>query len=389
MTDAAVAKPLIPVLKRRQRSLAYLAGVTGVFVLLAIATLWMRSSETHPVFPVVRMFPGLEAKVDDVASIQIETKAASFNVVRDAKGEWTLPDKSNYPADFNLVRATILGLAELDLVDARTTRSDFHERLGLGLPKSGGSGTLVTLKDGKGEVLASAITGVTVEGASTDNRQAIYVRRANDAQAYVARGNLKVEGLQAQWLSKAFIVLARDRVKTAVIKPLKGRTYTVTRASPKDETFRVVEQLPAGRVMRTEGEANGVGNALLGISFDDVTPASKIDFTGASRAAYMTFDGLTLTLSLVEKDRDFWLTANAISTPVPAAPVAPATPGKPAEPPQLKPDVDGEAKELNKLMAGWAYKVPRYKAILMASPLDDLLRPAGSPEPTRPTAPPR
>jgi hypothetical protein len=388
MTDAAVAKPLIPVLKRRQRSLAYLAGVTGVFVVIALLTLWMRSTESRPAFPVVRMFPGLEAKVDGVASIQIETKDASFNVVRNAEGQWILPDKDGYPADFNHVRSTILGLAELDLVDARTTRSDWHERLGLGLPKTGGSGTLVTLKDGKGEVLASVIAGVTVEGGSTDTRQAIYVRRANDAQAFVARGNFKPEGQKAQWLSKAFIVMARDRIKTAAIKPLKGRAYTVTRATAKDQNFRVVEALPAGRILRTEGEANGVGNALLGISFDDVVPAAKIDFTNAARAAYLTFDGLTLSLSLVEKDRDFWLTANAISNPVPAAPPAPATPGKPAEP-ELKPDVEGEAKEINKLMAGWAYKVPRYKAVLMTAPLEDLTRPAGSPEPTRPTAPPR
>lgn len=383
MTDAATAKPLIPVLMRRQRSLAYLAGVTGVFVVLAIFTLWMRGTESRPVFPVVRMFPGLEAKVDEVASIQIETKSASFNVVRDAKGVWTLPDKSSYPADFNQVRATVLGLAELDLVDARTTRSDWHERLGLSLPKTGGSGTLVTLKNAKGEVLASVIAGVTVEGGSADTREAIYVRRANDAQAYVARGNFKPEGTQTNWLSKAFFVIARDRVKTAVVKPLKGRAYTVTRANPKDETFRVVEALPAGRVLRTEGEANGVGNALVGISFEDVQPASKLDFTTASRAAFMTFDGLTLTLSLIEKDRDFWLTANAISNPMPP----PAAPAKPGEA-QLKPDVDAEAKEINKLMAGWAYKVPRYKAVLMTSPLDDLLRPAGSPEPTRPGAPP-
>lgn len=380
----AAAKPLIPVLKRRQRSLAYLAGATGVFVLLALLTLWMRAGESRPAFPVVRMFPDLAAKVDDVASIQIETKDASFNIVRNAEGVWSVPDKSGYQADLNQVRSTILGIAELDLVDARTTRSDMHERLGLSLPKTGGSGTLITLKDKKGEMLASLIAGVAVEGGGTDTRQAIYVRRANDAQAYVARGNLKPEPQQSQWLSKAFIVMARDRIKTAAIKPLKGRAYTVTRPTSKDQTFRVVEQLPAGRVLRTEGEANGVGNALLGISFDDVQPASKLDFTKAARAAYITFDGLTLSLSLIEtqgeKDRDYWLTVNAVSNPVPAP--APS-PGKAAEP-QLKPDVDGEAKEINKLMAGWAYKVPRYKAVLMTAPLEDLTRPAGSPEPTRP-----
>lgn len=382
MTDAAAAKPLIPVLKRRQRSLSYLAGVTALFVVLATFTVYMRSADNRPAFPIVRMFPALEAKVDDVRTITIETKNASFNVVRNAQGEWTLPDKFGYRADFNQVRQTILGLATLDLVDARTSRADFHERLGLGLPKSGGSGTLVTLKDGKGEVMASVIAGVSVEGGG-GSRQALYVRRGTDAQAYVARGDFKPEGVQNQWLDKSFIAFARDRIKTAVVKPLKGRPYTVTRATPKEETFRVVEPLPAGRVLRTEGEANGVGNALLGISFDDVSPADKIDFKGASQAAYMSFDGLTLSLTLVEKDRDFWLMGNAISNPVPPAPAAP---GAKPEDPKLKPNVDAEAKEINKMMAGWAYKVPRYKAVLMSSPLEDLLRPAG--QPAGPATPP-
>ena len=367
--------PLVPVLKRRVTSLTYLGAATAVAVLLAAVAVWQRSSTGEPEFNPERMFPALEAGMNDVATIKVETKAVSFNVVRGANNAWNLPDKANYPADGATLLKAIFGIAELDLVERRTARPDWHERLGLGLPKTGGSGTLVTLKDAKGEVLASLIAGSTVEGAAAGGRQAIYVRRANQDQTFVARGNFSVPAEQSQWLNKTFIDLPRDRVRTAAIKPFKGRAYSVTRATPQDENFRVVEAIPAGRVLRTENEANGVGNALLGLSFDDVAPQSNFDFTPtAARAAFVSFDGLTLSFSLIEKDRDIWMTANAVGSPQPAPPPVPGSAA-----PKLKPDVVKEAKEINEVVAGWAYKIPRYKGVLMSSPLDDLLKPIGTP----------
>ncbi|MCE9523945.1 MAG: DUF4340 domain-containing protein [Alphaproteobacteria bacterium] len=369
----APATPIVPVLKRRLRSLTYLAGATGLAVILAAVAVWQLASTGEPEFKPERMFPALEAKANDITSIQIETKKASFNISRTANGVWRLPDKANYPADFNTLRKVILGLSELDLVERRTARTDWHDRLGLGLPKTGGSGTLVTLKDAKGEVLASLIAGASVEGASAGGRKAIYVRRLNQDQTFVARGDFSAPAELTQWLDKAFVDLARDRVQKAAIKPLKGRAYTVTRATPQDANFRVVDSIPAGRTLRTETEANGVGNALLGLSFDDVVPQTTLDFTTAARAEFVSFDGLTLSLSLIEKGQDFWMTVNAVGVPVAQTP--PASPSAP----RLKPDVVKEAKEINGVVAGWAYKIPRYKGVLLSSPLEDLLKPVGSP----------
>ena len=367
---SGAAAPIVPVLKRRLRSLTYLAAVTGIAVLLAGVAVWQRTSSGESDFNTVHMFPALANALKDVATIQIETKQAAFNVSRTASGDWKLPDKDNYPADFSAVRKTILGLSELDLVERRTGRADSQEKLGLGLPKKGGSGTLVTLKDAKGEVLASLIAGASVEGASSGGRQAIYVRRVNQDQTFVARGNFSVPTEQTQWLDKAFIDLASDRIQSAAIKPFKGHAFGVTRAKPQDPNFRVVEAIPPGRMLRTENEANGVGNALIGLSFDDVEPQTKFDFANAAHAAFMSFDGLVLNLSLIEKDRDLWMTIGAVANPQPPAPGAD---------PKLKPDVAKEAKEINGVVAGWAYKIPRYKGVLLSSPLEDLLKPVGSP----------
>jgi hypothetical protein len=371
MTDAAKA-PLIPVLRRRVQSLAKLAGVTAIAVVLAVVAVWQRSSSGESDFTTVRMFPSLKAEMGNVTAIQVETKTASFNVTRNAEGRWIIPDKANYPADANTVLKTVLGLSELKLVEQRTSRTDWHEKLGVSLPKSGGTGTLVTMKNAKGEVLASVIVGSAAEGASAAGQQAVYVRHAQQPQTYVARGNFAAPTEESQWLDKAFIDLARTRVKTASVTPFKGKPYSVVRDKPSDENFRIVEAIPAGRVLRTEAEPNAIGNALMGISFDDVKPLASVDFANAATASFKTFDGLGLSIKLIEKDRDFWLTVNATHDPSVTVPEG-------EKPGGLKPDVAKEAKDINATVAGWAYKVPRYKGVLLTTPMEDLLRPVGTP----------
>lgn len=380
-TTSSVA-PAPRVLKHRMRLLTYLAIATGISVLLAVLAVWLRAESVQPTFAPEKFFPALGEKINDVATISVEGKSSAFTVTRKADGTWVLPGKSSYPANVELIRKTVIALSELQAVERRTARADWHERLGLGLPKNGGSGTTITLKDSAGNVLASLITGASAEGASAGGRNAVYARRAGEDQTYVALGDYSAQTDQAQWLDKTFIEFARDRIKTVALKPFKGPTYAVTRDKAEDANFHLTVAIPRGRELRTPTEPNGVGNALMGISFDDVQPASQLDFANAAYTSYVTFDGLTLSLRAIEKERDFWVTVNAISNVQrePAPSPAAAAPGAPKEAP-LKPDIAKEAAQINKMTAGWAYKIPRYKGVLITAPIEDLLKPLGGPPP--------
>ena len=376
MSQPAPTAAIAPVLRRRLAALTYLGVATAVAVLLALAAVWLRASSVEPAFRHQLLFPNLEAKANDVATILVESKASAFSVTRDAQGRWVLPGKLGYPADVDLVRKTVIALSGIEAVDQRTARRDWHERLGLGLPKSGGSGTIVTLKDSHGAVLAGLVSGQAVEGVAAAGNTALFVHRVDEDQTYVGLGSYAPQPDQGQWLDKTFLDLARDRVKTVEMKPLKGPPYSVTRAKPGDRNFVVSEPLPRGRILRTEAEPNGVGNALVGATFEDVARADTLDFKSAAHASYLTFDGLTLSVNAIEKDRDFWITLNAVANPQPPPP--PAAPGAPAP---LQPDIGKEASGINRMAAGWAYKVPRYKGVLITAAFEDLLKPVGGPPP--------
>lgn len=357
--------PLVPVLARRIRALTWLAAITGLLVVFAVIAQWQRSAAGHTAFEPVAMFPSLEDKAEAVALIEVEAQSGTFTLRRDATGKWVVPEKGDYKADFNEIRRAVLGIASLQLVEQRTARADWQDRLGLKLPRDGGSGTRVTLKDVKGETLASLVAGLPVEGASAGERNAIYVRRPDEAQTWVARGTFEAVTDVARWLDKSFIDFARDRIRTVSMKPFQGPSYTITRPTPQAENFAVVERLPPGRSLRSADEPNGVGNALIGMSFTDVVPQGEIDFSKAARASFQTFDGMALNVMIVERDRDFWIAFDAIEIPA-SAPAA-------ATDAALKPNIPAEVAELNAMGKGRAFKVARFKGTLLTTPLEALL----------------
>jgi len=358
--------PLIPVLARRIRALSWLGLATALAILCAFIAQWQRGASGESDFRPVRMFPALEKEMDRVTRIEVQAKTGAFSIVREGDGKWILPDKGNYRADFNQVRRTVIGLSGLELVEKRTARPEWHDRLGLGPPQDSGAGAVITLKGAASETLASLIIGDTVEGAASGGRQAIYVRKPDDPQTFVARGSFEAVIDAARWLDKSFIDFARDRIKAVSMKPFQGPAYTLTRATADTANFAIVERLPAGRSLRSAEEPNGVGNALIGMSFTDVVPQREIDFSKAARASFQTFDGMALNIVIAQRDKDFWIAFDAVEIPQ----AAPATSGKETG---LKPNIAAEVAELNAMGKGRAFKVARFKGTLLTTPLEALL----------------
>jgi hypothetical protein len=381
MTQDTAASPQPRILVRRRRALAILAGVTAAAVAAAAAARWSDQASTARAFAPAPMFPGLADKLADVAGLTVESKGKMFSVSRTADGRWVLPGKFNFPADRALVQSTLIALGETELVAERTARKEWHARLDLGAPKDGGAGSIVTITDAKGAKLGEIVVGKGAEGMSQGGKTAAYVRRAGEDQTYVALGRLQVKATETEWLDKRFLDYDRSRVQSAAISPPKGPRYSVSRAKATDENFILDTPLPRGRTLRTEREPNGVGQALFNLQFDDVAPATSIDFSGASFAAFRTFNGVSLSFAVARKGEDYWATVNATGTDLPP------TPPKPGETAPLLASV--EAKAINERAAGWAFRIPKFKGVLMTAPLEDLFAPVGGPPPGPQVAPPR
>ena len=338
---------------RRRRNLAILAAAALVSILLAVLAVMHQAAQTSASYEPRPFFPNLTDRIRQIARIHVVSKAyGAVDIVFDPRKGWVLPGHDNYPADFEQMRSTIVGLAELQIVEPKTARPKWYGYIGVDAPPKG-DGTLIELFDDKGNTLASLIAGKTTDIGDASGAIGLYVRKPGEAQSWLARSVFEPKSDPADWMDKNVLNIDRARIAEVDVTPVSGPTFAVKRASPADADFTIAD-MPPGREEAYPGAADAVGAAITGFAFDDVKAASDFDFANAPRLVTKTFDGLTVTVQIVPQDQSFWATIYAEGA---------------------SPDAAREAREIDAHTDGWAYKLPTYKGQFFMTTLDSLLKP--------------
>ncbi|HSM95283.1 MAG TPA: DUF4340 domain-containing protein [Rhizomicrobium sp.] len=339
----------------RRRNLAILAAIAALSILLAALGLWHQSAMMGPKTEIETVFPKLPGEVRKVARIHIVSKAHGvLDIAFNPQKGWVLPQHSNYPASFETLRATVVGLAALQTIEPATARPDWYGKIAVDAPPKG-NGTLIELLDDKGGTLASLIMGREIDIGDTTGAAGIFIRKPGDKQSWLARSVFEPKSEAGDWLDKNVVSIDRARIEETDVTPISGPAFTARRDKPSDAGF-TLSPIPAGRELAYEGAADSIAAAITGFAFDDVRPATDLDFTNAPRIVTRTFDGLVVTVQIVTEGPDFWATVYAEGDPG-------------------HPDAEREARAMDAHANGWAYKLPDYKGKLFMTTLDSLLKP--------------
>jgi len=282
--------------------------------------------------------------------------------VKTDKG-WVLPQRGNYPASFEQVQKTLVGMAALETIEPKTSRPDWFHYVDLDTaPK--GNGLLVSVTGADGEQIASVIFGKAEDIGDPNGATGVFVRRANEDQSYLVRAVFTPKADPGDWMDKGVVNIDRSRIQEVDITPATGPAYVVRRDKPSDPYFRPTA-LPRGRELSNDAVADSVAAAVTGFTFDDVKPAASMDFSKPTRLVTKTFDGLTVTAEVVQQGQDYWARVSAAAE---AGNVAAQT----------------EMSEINAHAGAWAYKLPAYKGQQFMTTLESLLKPLGTPAKTSP-----
>jgi Domain of unknown function (DUF4340) len=342
----------------RRRNLAILAALAVLFAVWAVIALWQQSAQLAPKYNPTPMFPDLAHQANSVKRIHVASKSGSFDVAFKPDKGWVVASRNDFPASFAEVNRTVVGLASLETLEPKTARADWLHYLDLDAPPKG-NGVLITLSDAQGHTLASVITGKSQEIGDQSGASGLFVRKADSTQSWLAKSVFQPKTDPTEWYDKNLVDLDRARIAETDVTPVGGPAYSVKREKPKDTDFKLVN-VPAGRELTYPGAADGVGAAMVGLTFDDAKPAKGMDFSKAWRVVTRTFDGLTVTVQAMQQGQDTWALVSAE-----------AAPGTPR--------ASREAKAINAKTAGWAYKLPAYKGQQLMTKLDSLLKPPPAP----------
>ncbi len=270
--------------------------------------------------------------------------------------QWVVNERNDYPADAQKLRPLLLGLAGLVYVEPKTQEAKNYPRLEVedaGAKDS--KSTLVTVSGAQGALLGEIIAGKRVTDALGGGDDGVYVRKPGDAQSWLARGTLDLSDTPG-WLDPALLDLPAAGVKEMLFSPPGESPFAIARDKPEDKFH--LAALPKDKKLRGDDALDAVAGALAALKLSDVKPAADFAWpkTGESRARFTFFNGLVVTVEVVDVDKTSWTRFTAAGSG----------------------DAASQARDLNARTAPWVYALPSYKANLLKTRLADLLAPAKS-----------
>ncbi|MBX3359590.1 MAG: DUF4340 domain-containing protein [Phycisphaeraceae bacterium] len=387
-----------------------LAGVAAAVVVAAVVVTRSAREETavHR-DESARLFPALGDRINDVASVTIRRAGKEWTVAR-KDGSWGLSERNGYPVQFEALKATLVGMADLRPVEPKTSKPESYSKIGVQDPgaepateaAAAAGGALITLRDDKGQELASLIVGTAKFGQVPE----VFVRKAGEAQSWLAQGSVDVPSEPMAWVDRQIMNVSRERVHTASVQHPDGERLSVSRSKPETPVFGV-DDVPQGRDLTSPSIGENLGGAITYLTLADVQPATAVDMESNPGPAseFRTFDGLVVKVATTNKDGRTWATFWAGFDPAARTPEADATDAVPEPTPADQPppddrarkalrpvdEVKKEAEQLNAKLSGWVFELPDYKAAVLTPRMEKWLKPTAPPpaasEPPTPLAP--
>src|SRR4051812_48401023 len=284
--------------RMNQKTLIGLAAAALVAIVIAFAVNRSNQprSEGGRESETAYFVPALKDHVNDVEKVVI-TGADNKTVATLTRGEngWSIAEKNGFAADTGKLREFLLKLADAKLVEQKTSNKEKYATLGV---------EDVADKDAKGvEIeLGGLEKPVKVIIGNGNQHGGTFVRRAGEAESWLASGTLTIDKKAENWLRKDLTDVAAARVASVDITRPDGKTVRLAKAAEGDANFKLAD-IPKGREAGSDYAINGPASMLGGLKFDDAVPAK--DAPPAEKplkARFATFDGLVVDVTAWEKD---------------------------------------------------------------------------------------
>ena len=355
--------------------------LAAITLVLLVAGLWLTLHKASEQSDMGRgsLFTDLTPALGEVSEIRLSKGDGSRTTLRKAESGWTVVERE-YPADATRVRELVLGLANMKVVERKTSDPANYPKLGVEAADSPtATSTLV-------EVVAGNKTWSLIVGKSAEGR-AVYVRKPSEAASALVEPSVSADPDPKRWLDRQLTDLAGAGVHEVSVKPKDGPAYLLSRAQRGADL--ALSPVPKGRKPSSSMALNAQAETLIGFNFDDMRPVPASAAAATDHTTFRTFDGQVLEFAGRKEGEKAYVTvtasrdaALAAKFPEPAATPAATPAAAPAPAPAPAPAAKPADQTVEKLTArgnGREFEIPLYKYESLFRPLDDMLEP--KPEP--------
>jgi hypothetical protein len=325
------------------KSFVAFSTVTAILVVSAIAVVASRPAPTMIPRDRALVFAGLDAKINDVQTLEIKMPSRSFTLNRTASG-WGIKELNGYPAGFDKLKTVIVQLSQFKYLEPKTSDPERYSRLNLqNVDAKGAESRQVIVRAKDGKELANGLIGKRNEDLFGSGRGGTYMRFGDKKQTWLIEGTASLGEGAFDWVKKDLIDVKSAKIKRLEIVSAKGGTVVVKRDTPTAKDFKL-EGIPAGKRQRGQWETTDMANLLENLKLKDLRRADEISFGDdvIHKGTIQTFDGLLIHSEGAVIGKKYWI---RLSASVDAAN------------PAVTDDIRSLAKTINARHKGFVYEI--------------------------------
>lgn len=287
-----------------------------------------------------KLAPTLASGGADVRSLIVTREGSTLTLESNANGQWTIKERNGYPANPDKVRALLVKLAQAELIEAKTRMPDRHALLELEDPSAkDAKSRSLKLLDGSGNTIADLVIGKRRWDAFGSGKSGTYVRKAGDAQTWLANAEIDVRAEVRSWIDPTLVETESDKIQSLTIH-IPGEDLLKIERDASDKSNTKFVGLPADAKLKDTTAADGILRAASRIDVDDVRKLDAPPSGDVSTVTFKTDQGLEITYWLRKDGDDYWLSIAATG--------------------------EGDGKEtadkIRNRTKGWEYKITNSKA---------------------------
>ena len=313
------------------------------------------------------------ANINDVDRL-VFTAGGGVPVSTLERGEesWTISELQDYPADWGKVKKLLTGLAELRVVEIKTSNPEYFSRLGVAdISLAGARGTLLEVSfDGQARSL--------ILGDDATARGGQYLRPADQEQSVLVDRSLDASADPLDWADSEIVNIGSAQVAEIEILHPDGDQILISKVSADDPDF-TLENLPANREVLSGWTVNSLANVFSMLRMDGVKPDTPLPDSEPVTIRLLTFSGLELKAEVFavgkenseeeSREAEGWISLLAVVPESVATGDIGRVDGQAAE------DFQQAAEEINLRTGGWLYRLPEAKYQSMTRRFAQLLKP--------------
>lgn len=291
--------------------------------------------------------PELKHRLAEITAIQIKSNQDSV-VLEMQNNAWHVASRDNYPAQTNLIRQLIYGIAELTIVEIKTADESLLDKIDLA--ERSGDAVRVKLMDASGNTISDILFGKSQAALSGQGKD-WFVRQFDDSQSWLVNGVIPLYASANQWLDKTVLSLDRDEIREVVLIP-DPDDRLVIRRDDESMAFELQDIQPGDEVETYE--LDEIVDAARTVVIDDVR-VKAADRTSSDETAVVlkTNGGLSVEITVADSEQG-WISLIA------------------------KVEVDDQAvvdqaQAFNDQWSPWEYKIAKYKLDTLLQDKNDLI----------------